>query len=117
MTARRTLSAGPAARGAGGDTFLTRTERRCQREILVVSSGIRYQTRLWLQAVKEAAAWSAGEHDPELIPGCLLLVHACGEVLSSRSPSLAVTAPRALCLSGNTAGAIVWMPEGCRLRM
>lgn len=55
--------------------------------IPVMSSGIRYQTQPWLQAAKEAAALSEGEHDPELIPRRLLPVCACGEVLSSRSPS------------------------------
>lgn len=87
MSARWKLSAGPPARGAGSDTFLTQTERRCRREILVMSSGIRYQTQPWLQAVKEAAAPSDGEHDPELIPRRLLPVRACGKVLSSRSPN------------------------------
>lgn len=87
MSARWKLSAGPPARGAGSDTFLTQTERRCRREIPVMSSGIRYQTQLWLQAVKEAAALSDGEHDPELILRRLLPACACGEVLSSRSPS------------------------------
>lgn len=87
MTARWKLSAGPSARGAGGDTFMTQTERRCRCEIPVMSAGIRYQSQLWLQAVKEAAAPSTGEHDPELIPGCLLPVCACSELPSSRSPS------------------------------
>lgn len=83
MTARWKLSAGPPARGAGADTFLTRTERRCRCEIPVMSSGIRYQTQ---QAVKEAAALGTGEHDPELIPERLLPTCACSEVPSSRSP-------------------------------
>lgn len=52
-----------------------------------MSSGIRYQTQPWLQAVKEAAALSTGEHDPELIPGRLLPARACREVPSSRFPS------------------------------
>lgn len=82
MSARWKLSAGPAARGAGTDTFLTQTERRCRREIPVMSSGIRYQTQPWLRAVKEAAAPSDGEHDPELIPRRLLPACAWGEVLS-----------------------------------
>lgn len=87
MSARWKLSAGPPAPGAGSDTFLTQTERRCLREILVMSSGIRYRTQPWLQAVKEAAARSDGEHDPELILRRLLPVCACGKVLSSGSPS------------------------------
>lgn len=87
MSARWKLSAGPVARGAGSDTFLTQTERRCRREIPVMSSGIRYQTQPSLQAMREAAAPSDGEHDPELIPRRLLPVCACGKVLSSRSPS------------------------------
>lgn len=87
MSARWKLSAGPPARGAASDTFLTQTERRCRREIPVMSFGIRYQTQPSLQAVREAAAPSDGEHDPELIPRRLLPVCARGKVLSSRSPS------------------------------
>lgn len=75
VTARLMLSTSPPARGAGGDTSLTGAGRRCQRESLVVSAGIRSQARLWLPA----AAPSGGEHGAELILGC---VHACGEVLS-----------------------------------
>lgn len=111
MSARWKLSAGPPARGAGSDTFLTQTERRCRREIPVMSSGIRYQTQPWLQAVKEAAAPSDGEHDPELIPGRLLPVCARGKVLPSRSPSPTPQQLLWLCRVE------LWMPGECWLGM
>lgn len=114
VSARWKLSAGPPARGAGSDTFLTQTERRRRREILVMSCGIRYQTQPWLQAVREAAAPSDGEHDPELIPRRLLPVCACGKVLPSRfSQPHTGAAPGAVWLCAEE----LWMPQGCRLRM
>jgi len=70
-----------------------------------MSAGIRYQTQLWLQAVKEAAAPSSGEHDPELILGHLQPARACGGMPSSKSPSPASWLLPRLC------GSLYMLPE------